>query len=82
MGVAQNSFRMGIRPKLFISINMHQSRKPGPRPVDTAFDCAHCHVTNFGSFFIGKARCPDQDDGFALVFGQLGEGAAQIGHAR
>jgi hypothetical protein len=80
VGAAENCFRMGIGAEFFIAIDVHERGQPGTRPVDPALYGADRNVAYLRCFFIGEAGGSNQNDGLALVFRQMRQCAAQVGH--
>ena len=50
------------------------------RAVDAALDRAHGAAGNLGGLLVGEASGADQDQGFALIVGEAGQGGAEILH--
>src|ERR1043166_10219734 len=62
-----------VRAKIVDVVDRQQTRETGARTIDAALDGADRAAANLGGFLVGEAGRADQDEGLALVVGELGE---------
>src|SRR6266699_4168372 len=67
-----------IGSEVIDAFDRQQLRQPSSRAIDAAFDRSDRAAADLRRLLIGKARSSNQDQGFALIRGQLGECAGKL----
>src|SRR3981189_2109012 len=75
---AEHRLELAVGAEIVDALDRHQLGQARAGAIDAALDRTDRAAANSSRFLVGKSRSADQDEGFALIRGQLGERGAEF----